>query len=212
MNTLAQQIHELNHTLSSQLPKEVLQAFEKSIEELKTSNLEESCLKVGDIMPEFFLPNTFGQILSSREILKKEKIIMAFYRGNWCPYCNLELRSLQEKLSEIKGKNTFLAAVSPQTLHHSKTTVEKNNLGFDVLTDAGNTFAKKLGIVFQLPDFLLPYYRSLGIDLTDFNNNEENTLPVPAVFVIDQEGYIIFRFLDVNYMNRLDIEELIKVL
>lgn len=211
MNSLAQQIDELNHTLSSQLPIEVLQAFQKSIEELKTSNLEKNSLKVGDKMPEFSLPNTSGQIISSREILKKEKMILAFYRGNWCPYCNLELRSLQENLSGIKNKNTFLAAVSPQTLHYSKTTVEENDLGFDVLTDAGNAFAKKLGIVFQLSDFLLPYYESLGIDLTEFNGNEDNMLPIPAVFVVDRNGYIIFRFLDVNYMNRLDIEELIKV-
>ncbi|HBV15927.1 peroxiredoxin-like family protein [Chryseobacterium carnipullorum] len=212
MNSLAQQIDELNHTLSSQLPIEVLQAFRKSIEELKTSNLEKSSLKVGDKMPEFSLPNTFGQMISSREILKKEKMILTFYRGNWCPYCNLELRSLQENLSLIKNKNSFLVAVSPQTLHYSKTTVEENELGFDVLTDAGNAFAKKLGIVFQLPDFLLPYYESLGIDLTEFNGNEDNMLPIPAVFVVDRNGYIIFRFLDVNYMNRLDIEELIKVL
>lgn len=212
MNSLAQQIDELNHTLSSQLPIEVLQAFRKSIEELKTSNLEKSSLKVGDKMPEFSLPNTFGQMISSREILKKEKMILTFYRGNWCPYCNLELRSLQENLSLIKNKNSFLVAVSPQTLHYSKTTVEENDLGFDVLTDAGNAFAKKLGIVFQLPDFLLPYYESLSIDLTEFNGNEDNMLPIPAVFVVDRNGYIIFRFLDVNYMNRLDIEELIKVL
>lgn len=97
-------------------------------------------------------------------------------------------------------------------MHYSKTTVEENDLGFDVLTDAGNAFAKKLGIVFQLPDFLLPYYESLSIDLTEFNGNEDNMLPIPAVFVVDRNGYIIFRFLDVNYMNRLDIEELIKVL
>ncbi|MDN5422440.1 MAG: AhpC/TSA family protein [Chryseobacterium sp.] len=212
MNSLAQQIDKLNHTLSSQLPIEVLQAFQKSIEELKTSNLEKNSLKIGDKMPEFSLPNTVGQMISSREILKKEKMILTFYRGNWCPYCNLELRSLQENLSLIKNKNSFLAAVSPQTLHYSKTTVEENDLGFDVLTDAGNAFAKKLGIVFQLPDFLLPYYESLGIDLTEFNGNEDNMLPIPAVFVVDRNGYIIFRFLDVNYMNRLDIEELIKVL
>ncbi|AZA48578.1 AhpC/TSA family protein [Chryseobacterium carnipullorum] len=212
MNSLAQQIDKLNHTLSSQLPIEVLQAFRKSIEELKTSNLEKNSLKIGDKMPEFSLPNTVGQMISSREILKKEKMILTFYRGNWCPYCNLELRSLQENLSLIKNKNSFLAAVSPQTLHYSKTTVEENDLGFDVLTDAGNAFAKKLGIVFQLTDFLLPYYESLGIDLTEFNGNEDNMLPIPAVFVVDRNGYIIFRFLDVNYMNRLDIEELIKVL
>lgn len=212
MNVLAKQIEELNHTLSSQLPKEVLHVFEKSIEDLKNRNLEESSCKVGDKMPEFSLPNHKGQMISSAEILKKGKMILAFYRGNWCPYCNLELRSLQKNLSGIKNKNAFLAAISPQTLDHSRTMAETHELDFDVLTDADNTLAKKLGIVFQLQDFLLPYYQNLGIDLADFNGNTENSLPIPAVFVVDEEGCIIFRFLDVNYMNRLDIEELIKVL
>ncbi|PIF47396.1 peroxiredoxin [Chryseobacterium sp. 52] len=212
MNILAKRIEELNNELSLNLPKEVLEAFRKSVEDLKTKNSAENSIKVGDNMPEFSLPNSNGEMVSSREILKKGKMILAFYRGNWCPYCNLELRFLQEQLIGLKDKNAVLVAVSPQTIEHSKVMAERNNLTFDVLTDRDNSFAKKLGIVFQLQEFVLPYYQNLGIDLTDFNHNEENRLPVPAVFVVDEEGDVIFRFLDVDYMNRLNIEELIKVL
>lgn len=212
MNPLALQIEQLNRELSSQLPEDILNAFGSSVEDLKTKNIEENSIQVGQQIPEFSLPNAYGEKIHSTQILKKGKTILAFYRGSWCPYCNLELKFLQDNLSRIKEKNAFLVAISPQNPDHSLTMVEKNNLEFEVLTDHNNDFAKKLGIVFQLQDFVLPYYQNLGIDLSFFNNNKENTLPVPAVFVVDENSKIIYKFLDVNYMNRVDIEELIQVL
>ncbi|WES95664.1 peroxiredoxin-like family protein [Chryseobacterium arthrosphaerae] len=212
MNTLAKQIEQLNQELSSQLPQEVINAFGKSVDDLKTKNMEDKCIRPGEKMPEFILPNATGKMIDSNDILKKGKMILAFYRGSWCPYCNLELKFLQDNLSRIKDKNAVLIAVSPQTPDHSLSMAEKNRLGFEVLSDQNNDFAKKLGIVFQLQDFVLPYYRNLGINLSEFNNNDENLLPVPAVFVVDQDRRIIFKYLDVNYMNRVDVEELIQAL
>lgn len=212
MNPLALQIEQLNRELSSQLPEDILNAFGSSVEDLKTKNIEENSIQVGQQIPEFSLPNAFGEKIYSTQILNKGKTILAFYRGSWCPYCNLELKFLQDNLSRIKEKNAVLIAVSPQNPDHSLTMVEKNNLEFEVLTDHNNDFAKKLGIVFQLQEFVLPYYQDFGIDLSLFNNNRENTLPVPAVFVVDENSKIIYKFLDVNYMNRVDIEELIQVL
>lgn len=212
MNPLALQIEQLNHELSSQLPQDILNAFGSSVEDLKTKNIEDNSIQVGQKMPEFLLPNAYGEKIHFTQILKKGKMILAFYRGSWCPYCNLELKFLQDNLLRIQEKNAVLVAISPQNPDHSLTMVEKNNLEFEALTDHNNDFAKKLGIVFQLQDFVLPYYQNLGIDLSLFNNNKENTLPVPAVFVVDENSKIIFKFLDVNYMNRIDIEELIQVL
>lgn len=212
MNTLATQIEQLNHELSSQLPQEILNAFESSIENLKTKDIEENSIQVGGQIPEFSLPNAYNKKINSKEILRDGKMILAFYRGSWCPYCNLELKFLQDNITRIKEKNAVLVAVSPQTPDHSLTMAEKNNLDFEVLTDHNNELAKKLGIVFQLQDFVLPYYNNLGIDLSAFNNNDENTLPVPAVFVVDENSKVIYRFLDVNYMSRVDVEDLIQVL
>ncbi|SDJ60012.1 peroxiredoxin-like family protein [Chryseobacterium jejuense] len=212
MNTLAKQIEYLNQELSSQLPQEILYAFGKSIEDLKTKRMEENSIQIGNQMPEFSLPNALGKIINSEDIIKNGKIILAFYRGSWCPYCNLELKSLQDNLSRIKNKGATLIAVSPQSPDHSLSMTEKNNLEFEVLTDIDNNFAKKLGIDFQLQDFVLPYYNGLGIHLSDFNKNEDNTLPVPAVFVVDENRVVTYKFLDVNYMNRLDVEELIQSL
>ncbi|AZB34112.1 peroxiredoxin-like family protein [Chryseobacterium bernardetii] len=212
MNTLAKQIEHLNQELSSQLPQDILDAFGKSIEDLKTGKFEENSIQIGDQIPEFSLPNALGKIVSSEEILKNEKIVLAFYRGGWCPYCNLELKFLQDSLIRIKNKGAALIAVSPQSPDHSLSMIEKNNLEFEVLTDIDNNFAKKLGIVFQLQDFVLPYYKGLGIFLSDFNKNNDNTLPIPAVFVVDKNRVVTYRFLDVNYMNRVDVEKLIEAL
>lgn len=212
MNTLAKNIEQLNQDLVSQLPQEILEAFGKSIEDLKTKNIEKNSIQIGERIAAFLLPNALGKMINSDEVLKNNKMILAFYRGSWCPYCNLELKFLQENLSRIKEKNAVLIAISPQSPDHSLTMIEKNNLEFEVLTDSNNDFAEKLGITFQLQDFVLPYYQSLGINLADFNANNDNTLPVPAVFVIDENRTVSYKFLDVNYMSRVDVEDLINAL
>ena len=212
MNELAKQIEQFNNELATQVPQQVLEAFRKSIEDLQTKNIEEKSIKLGEIMPEFLLPNVKNEIINSNEILKNGKMIIAFYRGSWCPYCNLELKMLQDHLPKIKDKKAMLVAISPQSPDNSLTVVEKHNLTFEVLTDKDNLFAKQLGISFELQDFVLPYYQALGIDLMHFNKNNDNSLPVPAVFVIDQNGKIIYKFVDANYMNRIDIDELLQTL
>ena len=212
MNELAKQIEQFNNELATQVPQEVLEAFGKSIEDLQKKKIEEKSIKLGEIMPEFLLPNVKNEIINSNEILKNGKMIIAFYRGSWCPYCNLQLKTLQDYLTKIKDKKATLVAISPQSPDSSLTVVEKHNLTFEVLTDTDNLFAKQLGISFELQDFVLPYYQALGIDLMHFNKNNDNSLPVPAVFVIDQNGKIIYKFVDANYMNRIDIDELLQTL
>ncbi|MEZ0181527.1 peroxiredoxin-like family protein [Flavobacterium oncorhynchi] len=212
MNDLNNQIEILNAELSKQVPQEILIAFQKSIEDLKSQNLEFNSLKIGDKIPEFCLPNANNELITSASILNSGKMVIAFYRGAWCPYCNLELKALQENLSKIKEKETTLIAISPQSPDNSVSLVEKHNLQFEVLTDLNNTYAKQFGITFQLQDFVLPVYEAIGIKLADFNKDEENTLPVPAVFLINEKREIIYKFCDVNYRNRIDIEELINLL
>lgn len=212
MNELAKQIEQFNNELATQVPQQVLEAFRKSIEDLQKKKIEEKSIKLGEIMPEFLLPNVKNEIINSNEILKNGKMIIAFYRGSWCPYCNLELKILQDHLPKIKDKKATLVAISPQSPDNSLTVVEKHNLTFEVLTDTDNFFAKQFGISFELQDFVLPYYQALGIDLMHFNKNNDNSLPVPAVFVIDQNGKIIYKFVDANYMNRIDIDELLQTL
>ncbi|UKB83282.1 AhpC/TSA family protein [Chryseobacterium sp. MEBOG06] len=212
MNTLSMQIEKLNSELFPQLTQETLKVFGQSIQDLKTKSIEQKSIQIGEKIPEFSLPNAYGEMIDSSEILKKHKMILVFYRGGWCPYCNLELNFLQKNLPGISNKNTVLVAISPQSPGHSLTMAERNKLEFEVLTDFNNAFAEKLGIVFQLQDFVIPCYQDLGINLSDYNKNENNTLPVPAIFVVDKDRVVTYKFLDANYMNRVDMEKLLQAL
>ncbi|MDR2146305.1 MAG: AhpC/TSA family protein [Tannerella sp.] len=210
MKKLSQQIEELNSNLSTQLSPEVIDTFGKSIHDLKTKNMEENSIRVGEKFPDFILFNADNQIINLTDLLKKEKVVIAFFRGNWCPYCNLELKALQENSGKITGKKATLLAISPQKLDYSKELRSNHRLEFELLRDKDNALAKQIGISFQLQDYAIPVYRDLGINLFDFNSNNENELPVPAVFVVDTDQTIIYKFMDSNYMNRLDINELIE--
>lgn len=212
MKNLKQQIEELNENLAKQLPTEVLEVFGKSIQDLKTKNIEENSVATGDRFPDFSLPNTNNEIVKLQELLQNGKVIVAFFRGSWCPYCNLELKALQDSLKKIIGRKAILVAISPQTPDYSEELKGTHILDFELLTDKNNTLAKKLGISFGLQDYVIPTYGSLGIDLSEYNENHNNELPVPAVFLIDTNGSITYKFVDANYMNRINIKELIEQL
>ncbi|MGV0923699.1 peroxiredoxin-like family protein [Empedobacter tilapiae] len=212
MKNLKQQIEELNENLAKQLPTEVLEVFGKSIQDLKSSEIEEKSIAIGERFPDFNLPNTTNEIIELKELLQNGKVIVAFFRGNWCPYCNLELKALQDNLKEISDRKTTLVAISPQASDYNEELKNNHDLKFELLTDKNNTLAKQLGISFKLQDYVIPTYNSLGINLSEYNENDHNELPVPAVFVIDTNGNIIYKFVDTNYMNRIDFQELAKQL
>jgi peroxiredoxin len=212
MKNLEQQINELNENLAKQLPAEVLEVFGKSISELKTQGIEGSSIAIGETFPDFNLPNTNDKTVALKELLKNGKVIVAFFRGSWCPYCNLELKALQDNLKQIADRKATLVAISPQTSDYSEELRNNHHLDFELLTDKDNALAKQLGISFGLQDYVIPTYGSLGIGLSEYNENDNNELPVPAVFVIDTNGVITYKFIDTNYMNRIDIQELIEQL
>lgn len=212
MKNLTQQIAELNEGLSQQLPAEILETFGRSIQDLKTENIENNCIKTGDQFPDFSLSDISGNNVSLHQLLENGKVIIAFFRGSWCPYCNLELKALQDNLNKITDKKATLIAVSPQESGYSKELKDTHHLDFDVFTDKDNILAKQIGISFQLQDYAVPIYHNLGINLSDYNGNHHNELPVPAVFIIDTDFKVTYSFTDSNYMNRIDIQELIHQL
>lgn len=212
MEKLEQQFNELNENLANQLPTEVLEVFGKSIQDLKGRNIEDGSFHLGDKFPDFSLPNTNDKKIALKELLENGKVIIAFFRGSWCPYCNLELRALQDNLKQITDRNATLVAISPQTPDYSEELKSNHNLDFELLTDKNNALAKQLGIAFELQNYVIPAYSSLGIELAAYNENDNNELPFPAVFVIDTNGNVNYKFVDSDYMNRVNIEELIAQL
>lgn len=165
-------------------------------------------LEVGDTAPDFNLPNALGENISLYKSLKSGKVILKFYRGEWCPICNLDLRELQNALYKIKSLGASLIAISPQKTDNALTITQKNNLEFEVLSDSNQNVIKAYKLQFDPGE---NYHNRR--DLTKENGDASKTLPVPATFIINQDGVIISRHFDINYterMSTLDIIEVIK--
>ncbi|WP_199617673.1 peroxiredoxin-like family protein [Paenibacillus alkalitolerans] len=193
------------------LPKEVIEAFERSIRELRESGMAKG-LAVGTEAPDFTLRNQTGNGVTLSEEIAKGPVILTFYRGEWCPFCNLELKAYQRNLGSIHEAGAQLLAVSPLTPDHTLTVQEKNELSFHVLSDLGNQVAQKYLLKFKLPDYLHEIYRSLGFGLDGFNGDDSWELPVPATYLIDKQGIIRLASVDPDYKTRMEPGEVLNVL
>lgn len=196
----------------AQAPAEIREAMSRADMELAASGILDRGLKAGDKVPDFRLPEARGGFVRLKDLLAKGPVVLSFYRGGWCPYCNLELRALQKALPEIAGLGAQLVAISPQTPDESLSTAEKNELAFCVLSDVGSVTAKAFGIAFDLAEELRPIYARSGHALPDKNGDESWVLPIPATYVIDSDGTIALAFRDVDYRNRLEPAEIIAAL
>jgi len=194
------------------IPAETLQTMRAATQGLKDAGIDDRSPKPGDAAPDFALPNARGDTVSSDAMRARGPMVVSFYRGGWCPYCNAELRALQEKLPEITDLGASLVAVSPEVPDKTLSTTEKNELSFEVLSDQGNRVARNFGLVFTLPDTLRPIYEKFGIDLAATNGDDSFELPVPATFVIDGKGVVRHAFVDADYTQRLDPVEVVAAL
>ena len=185
---------------------------EEMLNELRDQGIWRNVPKVGDAAPDFTLPSATGGSLRLRDQLARGPIILAFYRGGWCPYCNLQLRAYQREMTRIRELNGSLLAISPQTPDNSLDTAQKNTLAFDVVSDVGSHVAKAYGLAFQMPDELQCIYESRNINLPKFNGGDDWTLPIPATFLVNREGRIVLSHVDVDYRTRLDPEDVIAAL
>ena len=186
--------------------------MDKATEDLVKSGIADRSLKVGDRVSEFTLTNAIGKEITLRSLLAAGPVVISFYRGQWCPYCNLELRALQKALPEIIANGASLVAISPQTPDNSLSTAEKNELTFEVLSDVGNKVAREFGLVFTLPEELRPIYEGFGVDLLAHNGDKTFELPLPATYVVAADGKVISAFVDPDYTKRLEPEEIVAAL
>ncbi len=179
---------------------------------LELENLPARAVTVGRAAPEFSLPDVHGKLVSLSTLLTRGPVVISFYRGGWCPYCNLELRALNACLDDIQALGANLVAISPQTPDQSLSTAEKQNLRFAVLSDKGNVVARSYGLVFTLPERLRPIYQSFGIDVPASNGDTTWELPLPATYVVDQRGVIRADFLNADYTRRMEPADIIAAL
>jgi peroxiredoxin len=192
--------------------KEVLATMQRATDELIDSAQAQRAKKAGDTAPDFTLLDPDGKPVSSRELLARGPLVVSFYRGVWCPYCNLELQALQESLAEIAARGASLVAISPQTAPNSRKSQRDNKLGFPILSDVKSQVANAFGIRFALPDYLVELYKGFGNDLSKVNDDPAWVLPMPARYVIGTDGIIAYAEVNPDYTHRPDPSELLPVL
>ena len=209
---LKTQLDALRVKFLSTAPGADVALVERMLEEL-AQHVRGRCIPgVGDTVPDFTLPDMRGRSLRLSVKLAQGPVVLTFYRGAWCPYCNLELRAYQQRLPRFSDLGASVIAVSPQTPEASVSMVERNPLDFDVLSDSSSRVARAYGLAFPFPEDLKAMYLRRGIQLQDFNGTDDWTVPIPATFVIAGDGRVVLSHVDADYRNRLDPDHVLAAL
>lgn len=192
---------------------EFMKGVDEEIAKAKAFQQGGNALEVGQKAPDFKLPSADGKSVSLTELLEKGPVVVTFYRGSWCPYCNLQLRALQARLGDINALGSELVAVSPQVPDDSLTKDEISEMDFIVLSDQSAKVASEYGVAWEVPEYLLEHMKvDRGLDLEAINNGNANILPIPATYVIGQDGVVTWRFVDVDYRTRSEPQDIIDAL
>jgi peroxiredoxin len=195
------------------VPAERKAIIERHIEKLCNGTIARTMLKHGDPAPVFVLPNARGGTTDFAELLREGPVILTFYRGGWCPYCNFELKAFQALLPQIRAAGATLAAISPEKPDDTLSTAEKNGLAFVVLSDVGQKVGRAFGLVYEFTDELRSAYQQFGVDIPAKNGAPgEWALPVSATYVVDRGGTIIYAYTDVDYRDRADPRDVLNAL
>src|SRR5262245_48925546 len=203
---------DLRAGLLSQIGEDALSTYDRDAEAMGAGNLFEHAVGVGDRAPLFRLPDARGGEVALAELLEDGPVVLVFYRGAWCPYCNLQLAAFQNALADIRATGATLVAISPQTPDQSLTLAEQKQLEFAVLSDAGNAVASKYGLVFTQSEAVTSTSRRLGIELADVNGDDSNTLPAASTFVIGEDGVVRFASISGDFRWRVGSEEVLTAL
>ncbi|MBG9997419.1 AhpC/TSA family protein [Pseudoalteromonas sp. NSLLW24] len=210
--SLKAQIDAYNVQKDAKLPADVLALMNTTNEELIAQHIKDNALQIGQKVENFSLANHNGENIELADLLKKGPVIISFYRGGWCPYCNLELKALNDYLPHFKTQSAQLVAISPQLPDETLSTAQKNDLEFDVLSDVSNKVADQFGLLFTLDERIQALYTQFGIDFEHYYGDKSFKLPLPATYVINQEGVITYAFLNEDYTLRAEPTDIMAAL
>jgi peroxiredoxin len=194
------------------VPYPVIETMHRATAELIESGAARRAKKAGDVAPSFSLKDPEGNVVNSADLLKRGPLVLSFYRGVWCPYCNMELQALEAAKPEFDRYGASLVAISPQTTPNSRKSVRQNKLSFPILSDVKGKVGAAFGLRFDLPDYLVELYKQLKNDLPTFNDDPSWSLPMPARYVIGQNGVILYSEVNPDYTRRPEPEDMIPVL
>lgn len=211
--SLKEQLAEYRAGWSKRVPAERQKVMEHHIEQLRNGEIAHTMLKAGNHAPAIVLGNAKGETVNVGKLLRRGPVIVTFYRGGWCPYCNLELKAFQEILPEIEAASAALVAISPERPDETLSTAEKNALHFEVLSDVGQKVSRAFGLVYRFTDELRATYQGGGLDVPTRNGTPGDwSLPVSATYAIGQDGTIIFAHTDVDYRDRAEPRDVLNAL
>jgi len=207
--SLKEQLDAKRETFLKAAPADKAKTYQDGIDAVAASGILEKALKKGDKAPDFTLKTPEGKEVRLSELLKSGPVVLTWYRGGWCPYCNLTLLSLQKVLPEIKAAGGQILALNPELDSYTVETTDKNHLEFDVLSDRGNAVAHQYGIVFKMTPDVARAMRE-GAKTNTRNGDDSDELPLAAAYVIAQDGTITYAFLDADYRNRAEPSRLVE--
>jgi peroxiredoxin len=213
MTTIAEQSAEICAASATHLPAELARVFADEQQGWRERGEPSGIIGVGDRLEDFTLPDASGSPVTLSELVTDGPAVIVFYRGGWCPYCNLALRAYQtELLPQVGRYGARLVAISPQSPDGSLSTAEKAGLSFTVLSDAGARVARELGIAFQPAEDVLAAQRELGLELRHVNDADSPELPMPTVLIIDPERTVVFADTHADYTARTEVATIIDAL
>jgi len=170
-------------------------------------------LQVNQLAPDFISIDQNGKVVSLKSELKKGMVVLVFYRGEWCPYCNKYLKELEESLSQITARGATVIAVTPEIPEYIDKSIEKTKASFPLLHDKGLKIMKSYDVAYQIDEKTLDRYKKFKLDFNVINGPDNSAnLPIPAVYVINKQGKIAYRFFDPDYTNRAPVSTILKYL
>ena len=208
---LQEQLNEKKKEFEATASDDIKKMYAEGIAAVSNNGFLTRAINVDDKAPEFALKNATGATVSLSDYLAKGPVVLTWYRGGWCPYCNITLQQLQRELPKFIAEGAHLLALTPELPDNSISTKEKNELTFEVLSDVGNAVANKYGITYRLIEGVAAKYQA-SFDMHGHNGDTSDELPLAATYVIDQQGIVKYAFLDAEYRNRAEPSEILEVL
>ena len=211
--SLSEQLEARSAESAKKVPAEVREEFAKGIKAVDESGIVDHAKKVGDKAPDFTLKDAMGENVRLSKLLESDPVILTWYRGGWCPYCNIALNAMQQELPEFGKAGAQLVALTPELPDKALDTAQKNHLEFQVLTDLNHKVAREYGIVFKLTPKVRELYKEF-FDLTEYNGRDagDDSLPLAATYVIGTDGVIKWAYLNADYRKRAEPADIVKFL
>lgn len=207
--TLAEELAARHEQGKLNLPADTQAMYQRALASLAESGIAERALGEGDVAPDFELPNRVGDPVRLSKLLESGPVIVSFYRGEWCPFCNLELQALERAMADIVAAGATLVAISPNTPDITMSVVDRHALTFPVLSDHDNAVARQFNLVYEMTPENIENYRAKGRDIPAMNGTDKWELPIPATYVIDRHHVIRYAFVDTNHRVRAEPSEVV---